>query len=58
MELTPQPAVDGRLIITPHPVLLDGQRNVPVELRPGGKLYAFLMRHVDGLDGRAWQVLR
>lgn len=56
MELTPQPAVDGRLIITPHPVLLDGQRNVPVELRPGESLYAFLMRHVDGLDGRAWQV--
>lgn len=56
MELTPQPATDGRLIITPHPVLLDGQRNVPVDLRPGESLYAFLMRHIDGLDGQAWQV--
>ncbi|WP_333622639.1 host specificity factor TipJ family phage tail protein, partial [Stenotrophomonas indicatrix] len=56
MELTPQPAIDGRLIITPHPVLLDGQRNVPVDLRPGESLYAFLMRHIDGLDGQAWQV--
>ena len=37
-------------------MLLDGQRNVPVELRPGESLYAILMRHVDGLDGRAWQV--
>ncbi len=56
MELTPQPAIDGRLIITPHPVLLDGQRNVPVDLRQGESLYAFLMRHIDGLDGQAWQV--
>lgn len=46
----------GRLIVTPHPVLLDGQRNAPVDLRPGESLYAFLMRHVEGLDGQAWLV--
>ncbi|MGY5941531.1 host specificity factor TipJ family phage tail protein [Stenotrophomonas forensis] len=50
------PVPAGRLIVTPHPVLLDGQRNVPVDLRPGESLYAFLMRHVEGLDGQAWLV--
>jgi len=46
----------GRLIVTPHPVLLDGQRNVPADLRPGESLYAFLQRHVEGLDGEEWHV--
>ncbi|WP_238581868.1 host specificity factor TipJ family phage tail protein [Stenotrophomonas maltophilia] len=50
------PVPAGRLIVTPHPVLLDGQRNAPVDLRPGESLYAFLMRHVEGLDGQAWLV--
>lgn len=56
MGLMENPAAGGRLIVTPHPVLVDGQRNQPADLRPGESLYAFLMRHVDELDGRAWQV--
>ncbi|HSX65388.1 MAG TPA: host specificity factor TipJ family phage tail protein, partial [Pseudoxanthomonas sp.] len=47
---------EGRLIVTPHPVLLDGQRNMACDLRPGESLYAFLSRHVDGLDGEPWVV--
>ena len=46
----------GRLIMTPHPVLLDGQTNIAADLRPGESLYAFLHRHVDGLDGQQWHV--
>ncbi|GHH52532.1 host specificity factor TipJ family phage tail protein [[Pseudomonas] boreopolis] len=53
MELPPQ---EGRLIVTPHPILVDGQQNVVADLRPGESLYAFLSRHVDGLDGEAWVV--
>lgn len=56
MGLMDAPVPTGRLIVTPHPVLLDGQRNAPVDLRPGESLYAFLMRHVEGLDGQAWLV--
>ncbi|MEV5456638.1 hypothetical protein, partial [Streptomyces sp. NPDC052535] len=56
MGLMDAPVPAGRLIVTPHPVLLDGQRNAPVDLRPGESLYAFLMRHVEGLDGQAWLV--
>jgi len=46
----------GRLIITPHPLLVDGQRNVTWELRPGESLYALLMRNVTELDGQRWEV--
>ncbi len=46
----------GRLVVTPHPVTLEGQINVAAELRPGESLYAFLQRHVDRLDGQAWEV--
>lgn len=56
MGLMDAPVPAGRLIVTPHPVLLDGQRSAPVDLRPGESLYAFLMRHVEGLDGQAWLV--
>ena len=56
MGLMDNPAAGGRLIVTPHPVLVDGQLNQPADLRPGESLYAFLMRHVEDLDGRAWQV--
>ncbi|WP_239510848.1 host specificity factor TipJ family phage tail protein [Stenotrophomonas maltophilia] len=50
------PTDAGRLIITPHPIMLDGQRNLQADLRPGESLYAFLARHVEGLDGQAWLV--
>lgn len=56
MGLMHTPTDAGRLIITPHPVMLDGQRNLQADLRPGESLYAFLARHVEGLDGQAWLV--
>jgi len=46
----------GHLIITPHPMLLDGQRNVVWESRPGESLYVLLMRNVPELDGQPWAV--
>lgn len=56
MGLMHTPTDAGRLIITPHPVMLDGQRNLQADLRPGESLYAFLERHVEGLGGQAWLV--
>ena len=56
MGLMNNPAADGRLIVTPHPVLVDGQRNVVADLRPGESLYRFLMRHMEDLDGQRWEV--
>ncbi|MFK3845101.1 host specificity factor TipJ family phage tail protein [Stenotrophomonas sp. NPDC078853] len=47
----------GRLIVTPHPVLVDGQRNQPADLRPDESLCAFLHRHVTDLDDQDWVVL-
>lgn len=46
----------GQLIITPHPMLLDGQRNLVWEARAGESLYALLMRNVPELDGQPWAV--
>ncbi|HDS1123494.1 TPA: carbohydrate-binding protein [Stenotrophomonas maltophilia] len=46
----------GRLIVTPHPLLVDGQRNVAWELTPGQSLYVLLMRNVPELDGQRWEV--
>ena len=46
----------GQLLITPHPMLLDGQRSVVWEARAGESLYALLMRNVPELDGQAWAV--
>ncbi len=46
----------GRLIVTPHPMLLDGQRNVVWEARAGESLYAILQRNVPELDGQRWDV--
>ncbi|WP_439449762.1 host specificity factor TipJ family phage tail protein [Stenotrophomonas sp. ATs4] len=51
-----QPVEPGRLIITPHPLLVDGQRNVTWELRAGESLYSLLMRNVPELDGQRWDV--
>ncbi|MBD9534646.1 hypothetical protein IB227_02125 [Stenotrophomonas sp. STM01] len=46
----------GQLIVTPHPALLDGQRNTVWEARPGESLYALLVRNVPELDGQPWEV--
>lgn len=57
MGLMEQPlAAPGQLIVTPHPMLLDGQRNVIWEARAGESLYALLMRNVPELDGQPWAV--
>lgn len=47
----------GRLLITPNPVTLDGQRNVPADLRPGETLEVFLCRHMPGIGSGAWTVM-
>lgn len=57
MGLMDSPAAGGRLIVTPHPVLVDGQRNQPADLRPGESLCTFLHRHVIDLDDQDWVVL-
>jgi len=57
MGLMDSPAASGRLIVTPHPVLVDGQRNQPADLHPGESLCAFLHRHVTDLDDQDWVVL-
>lgn len=48
---------EGRLVVTPHPITLDGQTNVPADLRPGETLRDFLQRHVPGIDSGAWTVM-
>lgn len=45
-----------RLIVTPNPVSLAGQTNVPCDLLPGESLYWFLHRHVPNLDEGSWIV--
>lgn len=54
-ELKPVDRPLDSLIITPHPVVLDGQRIVHGDLRDGETLAEFLGRHVD-LSADAWEV--
>lgn len=44
------------MVITPHPVTLEGQRHVVAELLPDEKLGAFLARTVTGFENDAWEV--
>ncbi len=44
------------LIITPHPVTLDGQRTVAAQLQQGERLAGFLARTVPDFDGDLWEV--
>ncbi|MBB5735917.1 hypothetical protein FHT09_001657 [Xanthomonas arboricola] len=53
MELSTTP---GQLVVTPHPVTLDGQRHIPMDLCPGEHLCDFLSRHVSDLDEGKWLV--
>lgn len=46
----------GRLVITPHALTIDGQRNIPADMQPGESLEAFLTRHVPGITSGAWAV--
>lgn len=50
--MTPLPS----LIVTPHPVTLDGQRALAAELRTGENLGAFLARTVPDYEGDVWEV--
>ncbi|AYR18981.1 hypothetical protein D6I95_00475 [Alcaligenes faecalis] len=40
---------EGRLVVTPHPLTLEGQTNAPADLRAGESLLSFLERHVPNL---------
>ena len=42
------------LTVTPHPVTLDGQRHLSVQLDAGDTLDALLRRHVEGVDPLCW----
>lgn len=46
----------GQLIVTPHPLLVEGQKNVTWVAQAGESLYSILQRNVDGLDGEKWEV--
>ena len=56
MGLMETPAVGGQLVLTPHPVTLEGQRHIPMDLRPGERLCSFLHRHVIDIDQGDWVV--
>ncbi|OOW99996.1 hypothetical protein Xgly_03185, partial [Xanthomonas citri pv. glycines] len=49
-------ASDGQLVLTPHPVTLEGQRHIAMDLHPGERLCDFLHRHVIDLDEGEWTV--
>lgn len=40
------------LTINRHPVLIDNETQVAMDLQPGESLYAFLYRHIENLDGQ------
>ncbi|MBB3832562.1 hypothetical protein FHR55_000728 [Xanthomonas arboricola] len=56
MGLMTTHASDGQLVLTPHPVTLDGQRHIAMDLQPGERLCEFLHRHVIDLDQGEWTV--
>ncbi|PJK03880.1 phage tail protein, partial [Lysobacteraceae bacterium NML75-0749] len=54
--IRPAPVDAGRLIFTPNPVTLEGQRNIALELRQGETLAQFLARAVPEDYGYGWEV--
>ncbi|MCC4588770.1 hypothetical protein LL962_16955 [Xanthomonas sp. NCPPB 1067] len=56
MGLMTTPASNGQLVLTPHPVTLEGQRHIAMDLQPGERLCEFLHRHVIDLDQGDWSV--
>ncbi|CAD1788836.1 hypothetical protein XSP_001078 [Xanthomonas euroxanthea] len=56
MGLMTAPAIEGQLVLTPHPLTQDGQRHIPMDLKPGERLCEFLHRHVLDLDRGQWTV--
>lgn len=56
MGLMTTPAANGQLVLTPHPVTLEGQRHIAMDLQAGERLCEFLHRHVIDLDQGDWTV--
>ncbi|TAA18731.1 hypothetical protein EA658_16740, partial [Pseudoxanthomonas winnipegensis] len=56
MGMMETPAAGGQLVLTPHPVTLEGQRHIPMDLQPGERLCSFLHRHVIDIDQGDWVV--
>ncbi|WP_029828631.1 host specificity factor TipJ family phage tail protein, partial [Xanthomonas citri] len=56
MGLMTTPASEGQLVLTPHPVTLEGQRHIAMDLQPGERLCDFLHRYVIDLDQGDWSV--
>jgi len=46
----------GRLVVSPNALTVDGQSNVPADLQPGENLAMFLDRHVPSIASGAWTV--
>jgi hypothetical protein len=46
----------GGLTVTPHPLVLSGQKHLASDLIPGETLESFLSRHVDNIHSGAWAV--
>ena len=47
---------EGRLVVTPHPLTLEGQTNIPADLQAGESLLSFLERHVPNLHACKYAV--
>ena len=46
----------GRMVVSPNALTVDGQSNVPADLQPGENLAMFLDRHVPSIASGAWTV--
>ncbi len=46
----------GRLVVTPHPLTLEGQTNTPADLKAGESLLSFLERYVPNLHACKYAV--
>lgn len=56
MGLMSDPTSGAQLILTPHPVSLEGQRHLGAALQPGENLGPYLRRTVPDWHGDAWEV--
>src|SRR5690606_13576840 len=56
MGLMDDPTSGAQLVLTPHPVTLDGQRHMVAELAPDETLGPYLRRVVPGWADDVWEV--
>lgn len=56
MGVMDNPVDRGQLVVTPHPITLDGQRSIPAEIIPGETLGDLLRRSVPDWAGDCWEV--